>query len=216
MEKSDSVRPKQEVEHINENVLTSQQIFPRQTVPFSGLECLSWHSVAIDHLSPGCLSVWRLLKSYWRVAQEFYVLTVQTVCFWPCWPLIAVPCHQTGVEQLSSLQHLDLAYNLLLEHSQLAPLSLLHCLNSVRKHTCACTHTCRFQMDKLSFASCFSSTCRATRCSSRKPTAAAPSDTSLQRPPAIEWVTMMKYATHPSQASWSRPYLAVILFVFVA
>uniref|UniRef100_A0A1A8ILC3 Serine/threonine kinase 11 interacting protein n=1 Tax=Nothobranchius kuhntae TaxID=321403 RepID=A0A1A8ILC3_NOTKU len=31
-----------------------------------------------------------------------------------------------GVEQLSSLQHLDLAYNLLLEHSQLAPLSLLH------------------------------------------------------------------------------------------
>lgn len=33
-----------------------------------------------------------------------------------------------GVEQLSSLQHLDLAYNLLLEHSQLAPLSLLHSL----------------------------------------------------------------------------------------
>ncbi|XP_061534006.1 serine/threonine-protein kinase 11-interacting protein isoform X2 [Phycodurus eques] len=33
-----------------------------------------------------------------------------------------------GVEQLASLQHLDLAYNLLLEHSQLAPLSLLHCL----------------------------------------------------------------------------------------
>uniref|UniRef100_A0A1A8EVY9 Serine/threonine-protein kinase 11-interacting protein n=1 Tax=Nothobranchius korthausae TaxID=1143690 RepID=A0A1A8EVY9_9TELE len=31
-----------------------------------------------------------------------------------------------GVEQLSSLQHLDLAYNLLLEHSQLSPLSLLH------------------------------------------------------------------------------------------
>lgn len=38
----------------------------------------------------------------------------------------------TGVEQLSSLQHLDLAYNLLLEHSQLAPLSLLHCLSSVK------------------------------------------------------------------------------------
>uniref|UniRef100_A0A674MTN3 Serine/threonine-protein kinase 11-interacting protein n=1 Tax=Takifugu rubripes TaxID=31033 RepID=A0A674MTN3_TAKRU len=36
-----------------------------------------------------------------------------------------------GVEQLSSLQHLDLAYNLLLEHSQLAPLSLLHCLNTL-------------------------------------------------------------------------------------
>ncbi|XP_069376913.1 serine/threonine-protein kinase 11-interacting protein isoform X2 [Paralichthys olivaceus] len=36
-----------------------------------------------------------------------------------------------GVEQLSSLQHLDLAYNLLLEHSQLAPLSLLHCLHTL-------------------------------------------------------------------------------------
>ncbi|KAM4560256.1 serine/threonine-protein kinase 11-interacting protein [Odontesthes bonariensis] len=36
-----------------------------------------------------------------------------------------------GVEQLSSLQHLDLAYNLLLEHSQLAPLSMLHCLNTL-------------------------------------------------------------------------------------
>uniref|UniRef100_A0A9J8CRU7 Serine/threonine-protein kinase 11-interacting protein n=1 Tax=Cyprinus carpio carpio TaxID=630221 RepID=A0A9J8CRU7_CYPCA len=34
-----------------------------------------------------------------------------------------------GVEQLSSLQSLDLAYNLLMEHSQLAPLSLLHNLN---------------------------------------------------------------------------------------
>ncbi|XP_064879855.1 serine/threonine-protein kinase 11-interacting protein-like isoform X3 [Oncorhynchus nerka] len=34
-----------------------------------------------------------------------------------------------GVEQLSSLQHLDLAYNLLLDHSQLAPLSMLHSLN---------------------------------------------------------------------------------------
>ncbi|XP_061686534.1 serine/threonine-protein kinase 11-interacting protein isoform X3 [Syngnathoides biaculeatus] len=33
-----------------------------------------------------------------------------------------------GVEQLASLQHLDLAYNLMLEHSQLAPLSLLHSL----------------------------------------------------------------------------------------
>uniref|UniRef100_A0A3Q0QZJ2 Serine/threonine-protein kinase 11-interacting protein n=1 Tax=Amphilophus citrinellus TaxID=61819 RepID=A0A3Q0QZJ2_AMPCI len=39
-----------------------------------------------------------------------------------------------GVEQLSSLQHLDLAYNILLEHSQLAPLSLLHCLSTVRMH----------------------------------------------------------------------------------
>uniref|UniRef100_A0A8C2GK14 Serine/threonine kinase 11 interacting protein n=1 Tax=Cyprinus carpio TaxID=7962 RepID=A0A8C2GK14_CYPCA len=37
-----------------------------------------------------------------------------------------------GVEQLSSLQSLDLAYNLLMEHSQLAPLSLLHNLNIVR------------------------------------------------------------------------------------
>ncbi|XP_034720239.1 serine/threonine-protein kinase 11-interacting protein isoform X2 [Etheostoma cragini] len=36
-----------------------------------------------------------------------------------------------GVEQLSSLQELDLAYNLLLEHSQLAPLSLLHCLKTL-------------------------------------------------------------------------------------
>uniref|UniRef100_A0A3B4WVV2 Serine/threonine-protein kinase 11-interacting protein n=1 Tax=Seriola lalandi dorsalis TaxID=1841481 RepID=A0A3B4WVV2_SERLL len=36
-----------------------------------------------------------------------------------------------GVEQSSSLQHLDLAYNLLLEHSQLAPLSLLHCLKTL-------------------------------------------------------------------------------------
>lgn len=43
---------------------------------------------------------------------------------------------KTGVEQLSSLQHLDLAYNILLEHSQLAPLSLLHCLNTVKMHTC--------------------------------------------------------------------------------
>lgn len=41
----------------------------------------------------------------------------------------------SGVEQLSSLQHLDLAYNLLLEHSQLAPLSLLHCLCTVRRHS---------------------------------------------------------------------------------
>ncbi|XP_060118810.1 serine/threonine-protein kinase 11-interacting protein isoform X2 [Heteronotia binoei] len=31
-----------------------------------------------------------------------------------------------GVEQLTSLQHLDVAYNLLLEHALLAPLSLLH------------------------------------------------------------------------------------------
>ncbi|XP_054636841.1 serine/threonine-protein kinase 11-interacting protein isoform X2 [Dunckerocampus dactyliophorus] len=36
-----------------------------------------------------------------------------------------------GVEQLASLQHLDLAYNLLLEHSQLAPLSLLHRLTTL-------------------------------------------------------------------------------------
>ncbi|KAG1960310.1 serine/threonine-protein kinase 11-interacting protein [Pimephales promelas] len=36
-----------------------------------------------------------------------------------------------GVEQLSSLQCLDLAYNLLMEHSQLAPLSLLHNLNTL-------------------------------------------------------------------------------------
>ncbi|NP_956582.2 serine/threonine-protein kinase 11-interacting protein [Danio rerio] len=37
-----------------------------------------------------------------------------------------------GVEQLSSLQCLDLAYNLLMEHSQLAPLSLLHNLNTLQ------------------------------------------------------------------------------------
>ncbi|XP_077055298.1 serine/threonine-protein kinase 11-interacting protein [Siphateles boraxobius] len=36
-----------------------------------------------------------------------------------------------GVEQLSSLQCLDLAYNLLMDHSQLAPLSLLHNLNTL-------------------------------------------------------------------------------------
>ncbi|XP_056607619.1 serine/threonine-protein kinase 11-interacting protein isoform X2 [Triplophysa dalaica] len=36
-----------------------------------------------------------------------------------------------GVEQLSSLQFLDLAYNLFMEHSQLAPLSLLHNLNTL-------------------------------------------------------------------------------------
>lgn len=36
-----------------------------------------------------------------------------------------------GVEHLSSLQFLDLAYNLLMEHSQLAPLSLLHNLNTL-------------------------------------------------------------------------------------
>ncbi|XP_067393751.1 serine/threonine-protein kinase 11-interacting protein isoform X2 [Emydura macquarii macquarii] len=35
-----------------------------------------------------------------------------------------------GVEQLLNLQHLDVAYNLLLEHAQLAPLSVLH---SMRK-----------------------------------------------------------------------------------
>uniref|UniRef100_A0A673GPE5 LKB1 serine/threonine kinase interacting protein 1 N-terminal domain-containing protein n=1 Tax=Sinocyclocheilus rhinocerous TaxID=307959 RepID=A0A673GPE5_9TELE len=40
----------------------------------------------------------------------------------------------SGVEQLSSLQSLDLAYNLLMEHSQLAPLSLLHNLNTVRSN----------------------------------------------------------------------------------
>ncbi|KAJ7405625.1 serine/threonine kinase 11 interacting protein [Pitangus sulphuratus] len=33
-----------------------------------------------------------------------------------------------GVEQLVNLQHLDVAYNLLLEHAHLAPLSTLHCL----------------------------------------------------------------------------------------
>ncbi|XP_018598378.1 serine/threonine-protein kinase 11-interacting protein isoform X2 [Scleropages formosus] len=36
-----------------------------------------------------------------------------------------------GVEQLCNLQHLDLSYNLLVEHSQLAPLSLLHCLRTL-------------------------------------------------------------------------------------
>jgi len=36
-----------------------------------------------------------------------------------------------GVEQLVNLQHLDVAYNLLLEHAQLAPLSTLHYLNKV-------------------------------------------------------------------------------------
>lgn len=35
---------------------------------------------------------------------------------------------------MSSLRHLDLAYNLLLEHAQLAPLSLLHGLTSVRRY----------------------------------------------------------------------------------
>ncbi|XP_071418146.1 serine/threonine-protein kinase 11-interacting protein isoform X2 [Pithys albifrons albifrons] len=36
-----------------------------------------------------------------------------------------------GVEQLVNLQHLDVAYNLLLEHGQLAPLSTLHCLKKL-------------------------------------------------------------------------------------
>lgn len=36
-----------------------------------------------------------------------------------------------GVEQLSSLQVLDLAYNLFMEHSQLVPLSLLHNLHTL-------------------------------------------------------------------------------------
>ncbi|XP_014105113.1 PREDICTED: serine/threonine-protein kinase 11-interacting protein [Pseudopodoces humilis] len=36
-----------------------------------------------------------------------------------------------GVEQLVNLQHLDLAYNLLLEHAQLAPLSTLHYLKKL-------------------------------------------------------------------------------------
>lgn len=47
----------------------------------------------------------------------------------------SVRLYFAGVEQLSSLQHLDLAYNLLLEHAQLAPLSMLHCLNTVCKLT---------------------------------------------------------------------------------
>ncbi|NWH80844.1 S11IP protein, partial [Piaya cayana] len=36
-----------------------------------------------------------------------------------------------GVEQLVNLQHLDVAYNLLLEHVQLAPLSSLHCVKKL-------------------------------------------------------------------------------------
>ncbi|NWX75406.1 S11IP protein, partial [Alca torda] len=36
-----------------------------------------------------------------------------------------------GVEQLVNLQHLDIAYNLLLEHAQLAPLSTLHCVKKL-------------------------------------------------------------------------------------
>ncbi|XP_009705096.1 PREDICTED: serine/threonine-protein kinase 11-interacting protein, partial [Cariama cristata] len=36
-----------------------------------------------------------------------------------------------GVEQLVNLQHLDVAYNLLLEHTQLAPLSTLHYLKKL-------------------------------------------------------------------------------------
>ncbi|NXJ73949.1 S11IP protein, partial [Trogon melanurus] len=36
-----------------------------------------------------------------------------------------------GVEQLVNLQHLDVAYNLLLEHAQLAPLSTLHCVKKL-------------------------------------------------------------------------------------
>lgn len=38
-----------------------------------------------------------------------------------------------GVEHLSSLQCLDLAFNLLMEHTQLAPLAFLHSLNMVGK-----------------------------------------------------------------------------------
>lgn len=67
-----------------------------------------------------------------------YILDVMSERVFAC---IDVMSDQTGVEQLSSLQHLDLAYNLLLEHSQLAPLSLLHCLNKVRKHMRTHTHT---------------------------------------------------------------------------
>ncbi|NXP43521.1 S11IP protein, partial [Heliornis fulica] len=36
-----------------------------------------------------------------------------------------------GVEHLVNLQHLDVAYNLLLEHAQLAPLSTLHCIKNL-------------------------------------------------------------------------------------
>ncbi|NXA46661.1 S11IP protein, partial [Nothocercus julius] len=36
-----------------------------------------------------------------------------------------------GMEQLVNLQHLDMAYNLLLEHAHLAPLSNLHCLKKL-------------------------------------------------------------------------------------
>lgn len=56
--------------------------------------------------------------------------------------------------------------------------------HSEETHTNA--HACKFQTEKLSPASCFSSTCRATRSTSRKPTAAAPSHTSHQRPLTTE------------------------------
>uniref|UniRef100_A0A8D0G9K5 Serine/threonine-protein kinase 11-interacting protein n=1 Tax=Sphenodon punctatus TaxID=8508 RepID=A0A8D0G9K5_SPHPU len=38
----------------------------------------------------------------------------------------------SGVEQLPSLQHLDIAYNMLLEHTHLVPLSMLHNLRQLR------------------------------------------------------------------------------------
>lgn len=88
-----------------------------------------------------CLEVTGELLKIEKFELQFLCLQLYKLFVSVGWPLITVPFCQIGVEQLSSLQHLDLAYNLLLEHSQLSPLSLLHCLNTVRKHTDTHTHT---------------------------------------------------------------------------
>lgn len=48
-----------------------------------------------------------------------------------CSSMPMAPHFVVGVEQLVNLQHLDVAYNLLLQHAQLAPLSTLHYLKKV-------------------------------------------------------------------------------------
>lgn len=77
-------------------------------------------------MMPICMRKEKIIRIKPDTVLELYAYVALFVC---------VLSNCEGVEQLSSLQHLDLAYNLLLEHSQLAPLSMLHCLNTVKTHT---------------------------------------------------------------------------------
>lgn len=125
------------------------------------------------------------------IDQPFQLLLGLFVCLFVC------SSTQTGVEQLSSLQHLDLAYNLLLEHSQLAPLSLLHCLNTVK--TCflppskASRRTLLSHVQSL-FGFC-SWICKETHCSSRRRTASAPFAIYPRELQASKWVVSARSLT---------------------